>query len=166
MFRQTALELQPHLMFRVRIIWYAGCKTMLTESVELFITQRNLGSTFPDSTKGVRRCQYFLRLYYIGRKTRVFIYALSADETSSMFASSRHTITVLFSSRFKCPCPSGWQPYFRSNADRAYNTLHFASEVVCQRVSFWNSYFVVVCSHIFAKMQNKRLQSATEPQPD
>ena len=41
------------------IIWYAGCKTMLPESVELFITQRNLGSTFPNSTKGVRRWQYF-----------------------------------------------------------------------------------------------------------
>ena len=29
--------------------------------------------------------------------------------------------------------PSRWQPHFRSNADRAYNTLHFASKVVCQR---------------------------------
>ena len=28
---------------------------------------------------------------------------------------------------------SRWQPHFRSNADRAYNTLHFASKVVCQR---------------------------------
>ena len=31
----------------------------------------------------------------------------------------------------------GWQPHFRSNADRAYNTLHFASKVVCQRVPLW-----------------------------
>ena len=23
-------------------------------------------------------------------------------------------------------CPPWWQPHFRSNADRAYNTLHFA----------------------------------------
>ncbi len=28
--------------------------------------------------------------------------------------------------------PFPWQPHFRSNADRAYNTLHFASKVVCQ----------------------------------
>ena len=49
-----------------------------------------------------------------------------------MFAAPRHTITALFSCCFKCPYPPGWQPHFRSNADRAYNTLHFASKVVCQ----------------------------------
>ena len=64
-------------------------------------------------------------------------YALSADETSPALAAPRHAITALFSCCFKCPCPPGWQPYFRCNADRAYNTLHFASKVVCQRVPLW-----------------------------
>ena len=66
-----------------------------------------------------------------------FIYALSADETSPALAAPRHAITALFSCRFKCPCPPRRQRHFRSNADRAYNTLHFASKVVCQRVPLW-----------------------------
>ena len=34
---------------------------------------------------------------------------------------------------FQIPLPSpGWQRHFHGNADRAYNTLHFASKVVCQ----------------------------------
>ena len=66
-----------------------------------------------------------------------FIYALSADETSPALAAPRHAITAPFSCCFKCACPPGWQPHFRSNADRAYNTLHFASKVVCQRVPLW-----------------------------
>ena len=71
----------------------------------------------------------------VGRGTGAFIYALSADETSPALAASRHTITALFSCRFKCPCPPRRQRHFRSNADRAYNTLHFASKVVCQGAS-------------------------------
>ena len=47
----------------------------------------------------------------------------------------RHAITALFSCCFKCPCPTRRQPHFRSNPDRAYNTLHFASKVVCQGAS-------------------------------
>ena len=70
-----------------------------------------------------------------GRGTGAFISALSADETSPALAAPRHAITALFSCRFKCPCPPGWQRHFRSNADRAYNTLHFASKVVCQGAS-------------------------------
>ena len=66
-----------------------------------------------------------------------FIYALSAAETSPALAAPRHAITALFSCRFKCPCPPWWQPHFRSNADRAYNTLHFASKVVRQRDTLW-----------------------------
>ena len=73
----------------------------------------------------------------IGRGTGAFIYALSADETTPALAAPRHTITALFSCCFKCSCHPGWQPHFRSNADRAYNTLHFASKVVCQRVPLW-----------------------------
>ena len=73
----------------------------------------------------------------VGRGMGAFIYALSADETSPALAALRHTSIALFSCRFKCACPPGWQPYFRSNADRAYNTLHFASKVVCQRVPLW-----------------------------
>ena len=69
----------------------------------------------------------------VGRGTGAFIYALSADETSPALAAPRHAITALFSCCFKCPCPTRRQPHFRSNADRAYNTLHFASKVVCQK---------------------------------
>ena len=71
----------------------------------------------------------------VGQGTGAFIYALSAGETSPALAAPCHAITALFSCRFKCPCPPRRQPHFRSNADRAYNTLHFASKVVCQGVS-------------------------------
>ena len=73
----------------------------------------------------------------VGRGPGAFIYALSADETSPALAAPRHAITALFSCCFKCPCPTRRQPHFRSNADRAYNTLHFASKVVCQRDTLW-----------------------------
>ena len=68
----------------------------------------------------------------VGRGTGAFIYALSADETSPALTASRHAITALFSCRFKRPCPPRRQRNFHGNADRAYNTLHFASKVVCQ----------------------------------
>ena len=71
----------------------------------------------------------------VGRGTGAFIYALSADETSPALAASRHAITALFSCRFKRPCPHRRQRHFHGNADRAYNTLHFASKVVCQGAS-------------------------------
>ena len=75
----------------------------------------------------------------VRRRTRdgAFIYALSADETSPALAAPRHAITALFSCRFKCPCPPRRQRHFYGNADRAYNTLHFASKVVCQRGTLW-----------------------------
>ena len=95
------------------------------------------GQSRRESPKMASRPFQFLRecihKFGVGRGTGVFIYALSADETSPVLASLRHAITALFSCRFKCACPPGWQPHFRSNADRAYNTLHFASKVVCQR---------------------------------
>ena len=69
----------------------------------------------------------------VGQGTGAFIYALSTDETSPALAASRHAITALFSCRFKCPCPPRRQWHFHGNADRAYNTLHFASKVVCQK---------------------------------
>ena len=78
---------------------------------------------------------HFVTKSGVERGTGAFIYALSADETNPVFAAPRHTITALFSCSFKCSCPPGWQPHFRSNADRAYNTLHFASKVVCQGAS-------------------------------
>ena len=96
----------------------------------------------------------------VGRGTGAFIYALSADETSPAVAAPRHAITAPFSCRFKCPCPPRRQWHFYGNADRAYNTLHFASKVVCQRGTLWKPCFVVVCSHTSSKTQNKRLQSA------
>ena len=84
-------------------------------------------------------CQqpHFVTKSGVGRETGAFIYALSADETSLALVASRHAITALFSCYFKCSCPFLWQPHFCSNADRAYNTLHFASKVVCQRVPLW-----------------------------
>ena len=68
----------------------------------------------------------------VGRGTGAFIYALSADESRPALAAPRHASTALFSCRFKCPCPPRRQRHFHGNAGRAYNTLHFASQVVCQ----------------------------------
>jgi len=81
------------------------------------------------------RLGHFVPKSGVGQGTGAFIYALSAGETSPALAAPRHAITALFSCRFKCPCPPWWQPHFRGNADRAYNTLHFASKVVCQGAS-------------------------------
>ena len=69
----------------------------------------------------------------VGRGTGAFIYALSADESRPALAAPRHASTALFSCRFKscrfkCPCPPRRQRHFHDNADRAYNTLHFASQ--------------------------------------
>ena len=64
----------------------------------------------------------------VGRGTGAFIYALSAVENRPALAAPRHTSTALFSCRFKCPCPPRRQRYFHGNADRAYNTLHFATQ--------------------------------------
>ena len=64
----------------------------------------------------------------VGRGTGAFIYALSADETSPALAALRYASTALFSCRFKYPCPPRRQRHFHGNADRAYNTLHFASQ--------------------------------------
>ena len=63
-----------------------------------------------------------------GTRDGAFIYALSADENRPALAAPRHTSTTLFSCRFKCPCPPRRQRHFHGNADRAYNTLHFASQ--------------------------------------
>ena len=68
----------------------------------------------------------------VGRGTGAFIYAQSAVETRPVLTALRHASTALFSCRFKCPCPPRRQRHFHGNADRAYNTLHFASQVVCQ----------------------------------
>ena len=57
-----------------------------------------------------------------------FIYAQSAVETRPVLTAPRHASTALFSCRFKCPCPPRRQRHFHGNADRAYNTLHFASQ--------------------------------------
>ena len=64
----------------------------------------------------------------VGRGTGAFIYALSADESRPALTAPRHASTALFSCRFKCPCPPRRQRHFHGNADRAYNTLHFASQ--------------------------------------
>ena len=64
----------------------------------------------------------------VGQGTGAFIYAQSAVENRAALAAPRHTSTALFSCRFKCPCPPRRQRHFHGNADRAYNTLHFASQ--------------------------------------
>ena len=64
----------------------------------------------------------------IGRGTGAFIYAQSAVETRPVLTALRHASTALFSCRFKCPCSPRRQRYFHGNADRAYNTLHFATQ--------------------------------------
>ena len=64
----------------------------------------------------------------VGRGTGAFIYAQSAVETRPVLTAPRHASTALFSCRFKCPCPPRRQRHFHGNADRAYNTLHFASQ--------------------------------------
>ena len=69
---------------------------------------------------------HFVTKSSVERGTGAFIYALSADETNPVLAAPRHTITVLFSCCFKCACPLRRQRHFHGNADRAYNTLHFA----------------------------------------
>ena len=74
------------------------------------------------------RLGHFVTKSSVERGTGAFIYALSADETSPALAAPRHAITALFSCRFKCPCPPRRQRYFHGNADRAYNTLHFATQ--------------------------------------
>ena len=64
----------------------------------------------------------------VGQGTGAFIYAQSAVETRPVLTALRHASTALFSCRFKCPCPPRRQRHFHGNADRAYNTLHFASQ--------------------------------------
>ena len=64
----------------------------------------------------------------VGRGTGAFIYAQSAVETRPVLTALRHASTALFSCRFKCPCPPRRQRHFHGNADRAYNTLHFAPQ--------------------------------------
>lgn len=73
----------------------------------------------------LREC---IHKFDVGRGMGAFIYALSADETSPALAAPRHAITALLFCCFKCSCPPRRQPHFRSNADRAYNTLHFAPQ--------------------------------------
>ena len=64
----------------------------------------------------------------VGRGTGAFIYAQSAVETRPVLTALRHASTALFSCSFKCPCPPRRQRHFHGNADKAYNTLHFASQ--------------------------------------
>lgn len=61
-------------------------------------------------------------------KRRVFIYALSADETSPAFVVSHDHKYSLFSCCFKSRSMNRVLQHFHSNADRAYNTLHFAMQ--------------------------------------
>ncbi len=68
----------------------------------------------------------------VGRGTEAFIYALSADETSPALALHATQSQPCFPAASNALALPGGNRIFRSNADRAYNTLHFASKVVCQ----------------------------------
>ena len=70
------------------------------------------------------------------RKTGAFIYALSADETSPVFVVFPDHKYSLFSCSFKSSSMTRVLQRFHSNADRAYNTLDFASKIVCQQGCF------------------------------
>ena len=71
---------------------------------------------------------HFVTKSSVERGTGAFIYAQSAVETRPVLTALRHASTALFSCRSKCPCPPRRQRHFHGNADRAYNTLHFASQ--------------------------------------
>ena len=107
----------------------AGCK-----SVHFSLDSCPLSCYFSGSV--VTTSGHFV--HKLERRTRdgAFIYALSADETRPALAAPRHASTALFSlfsCRFKCPCPPRRQRHFHGNADRAYNTLHFALQSPCAK---------------------------------
>ena len=76
------------------------------------------------------------------------------------FCSFLSAKTCPFSCRAKRAFPSGEPLILPISRDSRYNTLHFASKVVCQRDTLWKPYFAVVCSHTSSKMQNKRHRPA------
>ena len=62
----------------------------------------------------------------VGRGTGAFIYALSADENRPALATPlKHSPVFL---PLQMPYPPWRQRHFHGNADRAYNTLHFAPQ--------------------------------------
>ena len=68
---------------------------------------------------------YFKRdISWLSFNYRVLLEAL--DERLPLY--ERINFISMFSCRFKCPCPPRRQRHFHGNADRAYNTLHFASQ--------------------------------------
>ena len=77
-----------------------------------------------------------------------------------MFCSFPSAKTCPFFCRAKRAFPSGKTLILPISRDSRYNTLHFASKVVCQRDTLWKPFFVGVCSHTSSKMQNKRHRSA------
>ena len=99
----------------------AGCK-----SVHFSLDSCPLPCYFSGSV--VTTSGHFVHKSERRTKNGAFIYALSAVENRPALAAPRHTSTALFSCRFKCPCPPRRQRHFHGNADRAYNTLHFASQ--------------------------------------
>ena len=84
------------------------------------------------------------------------LYTCCHSLNRSGFCSFPFAKTCLFSCRAKRVFPSGEALTFLVSRDSRYNTLHFASKVVCQRDTLWKPYFVRVCSHTSSKMQNKR----------
>lgn len=116
-------------------IRFALAKGVVTYGLELMMALFNIVQGLISNSLKFQFLRECVHKFGVERGTGTFIYALSADETSPALAAPRHAITTLFSCCFKRLCPPRRQPYFRSNADRAYNTLHFASKVVCQGAS-------------------------------
>ena len=107
--RDSGRRSRPGVNPFISALTVAGCSAIFAEC--LYTTSGQVG---PKSKRGTM--------------DGGFIYALSADETRPALAAPRHTSTALFSCRFKCPCPPRRQRHFHGNADKAYNTLHFASQ--------------------------------------
>ena len=88
------------------------------------------------------------------------LYTCCHSRNRPVFCSVPSAKTCPFFCRAKRAFPSGKTLILPISRDSRYNTLHFASKVVCQRVPLWKPYFVGVCSHTSSKMQNKRHRPA------
>ena len=75
---------------------------------------------------------HFVSKSNVGRGTRAFIYALSADETSPVLVSPHHAITDLFSRCFKCVCLPGGNCIFTATPAERITHYTLLRKVVCQ----------------------------------
>ena len=88
------------------------------------------------------------------------LYPCYHSRNRPVFCSFPSAKTCPFSCRVKRAFPSGETLILPASRASRYNTLHFASKVVCQRDTLWKPYFAGVCSHTSSRMQNKRHRPA------